>query len=220
MAVTPPGTFTPYSQQASRTLLDLVEAAVHTGRTDQARAHTGAARHQGLPAISPRLDFLTAAADAMTAEGDAARAAYEHATRHPAAADHPFELARVRLAQGMWLRRARERAAARTVLSQAADAFEGLGATPWARRARDELRATGAPGGSTAPGHTALTTQERRIAELAAGGLSNREIGAQLFLSPRTVGAHLYRVFPKLGITSRAALRDALTGATEPDPDS
>lgn len=218
--ITPPGTFTPYSQQASRTLLDLVEAAVHTGRTDQARAHTGAARHQGLPAISPRLDFLTAAADAMTAEGDAARAAYEHATRHPAAADHPFELARVRLAQGMWLRRARERAAARTVLSQAADAFEGLGATPWARRARDELRATGAPGGSTAPGHTALTTQERRIAELAAGGLSNREIGAQLFLSPRTVGAHLYRVFPKLGITSRAALRDALTGATEPDPDS
>ncbi|KUN79028.1 LuxR family transcriptional regulator [Streptomyces bungoensis] len=217
--LTAPGTFTPYSQQAPRTLLDLVEAAVHTGRGAQARAHTDAARKQGLPAISPRLDFLTAAAEAMTAEGEAARAAFERATRHPAAADHPFELARVRLAQGMWLRRARERAAARTVLVQAADAFERLGAAPWARRVQAELRATGAPGGGPAPGQAALTAQERRIAELAAGGLSNREIGAQLFLSPRTVGAHLYRVFPKLGITSRAALRDALTGTADAEPE-
>ncbi|MEV7687697.1 helix-turn-helix transcriptional regulator [Streptomyces bungoensis] len=217
--LTAPGTFTPYSQQAPRTLLDLVEAAVHTGRAAQARAHTDAALTQGLPAISPRLDFLTAAAQAMTAEGEAARAAFERATGHPAAADHPFELARVRLAQGMWLRRARERAAARTVLAQAAGAFTRLGAAPWARRVQAELRATGAPGNGPAPGQTALTAQERRIAELAAGGLSNREIGAQLFLSPRTVGAHLYRVFPKLGITSRAALRDALTGTAEAEPE-
>ncbi|MEU2927195.1 AAA family ATPase [Streptomyces sp. NPDC007251] len=217
--ITAPGTFTPYSQQAPRTLLDLVEAALHTGRGDQARAHPAAARHQGLPAISPRLDFLTAAADAMTTEGDAARAAFERATHHPAAADYPFELARVRLAQGVWLRRARERAAARTVLAQAADAFERLGAAPWVRRVQAELRATGAPGSTPDPGQAALTAQERRIAELAAGGLSNREIGAKLFLSPRTVGAHLYRIFPKLGITSRAALRDALTDTAEADPE-
>ncbi|GGN58028.1 LuxR family transcriptional regulator [Streptomyces albiflavescens] len=209
--ITAPGTFTPYAQQAVRTLLDLVESAVHTGRTAQARAHAVAARDQGLPAISPRLDFLTAAALAMTAEDTEARAAFERAVAHPAGAEFPFELARIRLAQGMWLRRARERAAAREVLRQAAETFDHLGAAPWSRRARAELRATGAPGdGSPAGGAAALTAQERQIAELAASGLSNKEIGARLFLSPRTVGAHLYRVFPKLGIASRASLRDAL----------
>jgi DNA-binding CsgD family transcriptional regulator len=215
--LTTPGTFAPYSQQAARTLLDLVEAAVHTGRADQARAHAGAAREQGLPEVSPRLAFLTAAAEALTTEDEAARAAFMRAAEHPAAADHPFELARVRLAQGMWLRRARERTAARTVLGRAAETFDALGAVPWAERARAELDATGAPGSGPAPGRAALTVRERRIAELAAGGLSNREIGARLFLSPRTVGAHLYRIFPKLGITSRAALRDALTEDASPE---
>ncbi|WP_405883229.1 helix-turn-helix transcriptional regulator [Streptomyces sp. NBC_01136] len=65
-----------------------------------------------------------------------------------------------------------------------------------------------------------LTVQERQIAQLAATGLTNKEIGAKLFLSPRTVSSHLYRIFPELGITSRAALRDALdagTGAAPPD---
>ncbi|MFF8027957.1 hypothetical protein ACFZDJ_44045 [Streptomyces sp. NPDC007896] len=114
--LTAPGAFTPCSQQAVRTLLDLVESAVHTGRADQARAHALAARDQGLPAISPHLDFLTAAALAMTADDTGARAAFERAVAHPAGVEFPFELARVRLAQGMWLRRARERAAARTRL--------------------------------------------------------------------------------------------------------
>lgn len=212
--LTAPGAFTPYSQQAVRTLLDLVESAVHTGRTAQARTHAVAARDQGLPAISPRLDFLTAAALAMTADETEARAAFEGAVAHPAGAEFPFELARVRLAQGMWLRRARERAAARTVFEQAAEAFDRLGAEPWARRAHAELRAAGATAGKPMEGGAdALTAQERQIAELAASGLSNKEIGARLFLSPRTVGAHLYRVFPKLGISSRASLRDALAEA-------
>lgn len=211
--LTAPGTFTPCSQQALRTLLDLVESAVHTGRTAQARAHAEAARDQGLPAISPRLDFLTAAALAMTEDDTRAREAFERAVAHPAGAEFPFELARVRLAQGMWLRRARERAAARTVLEQAAEVFDRLGAAPWARRARAELRAAGAAAAQGGHGAAAaLTAQERQIAELAASGLSNKEIGARLFLSPRTVGAHLYRVFPKLGISSRASLRDALAG--------
>jgi DNA-binding CsgD family transcriptional regulator len=82
---------------------------------------------------------------------------------------------------------------------------------PWARRAGNELRAAGAAQlneGDADP--SALSPQEREIAELAATGLSNKQIGERLGLSPRTVGGNLYRVFPKLGITSRAALRDAL----------
>ena len=89
--------------------------------------------------------------------------------------------------------------------------FERLGAGPWADRARAELLATGetraGPGDGPRP---ELTAQERQIAELAAGGLTNRQIGARLYLSHRTVGSHLHHVFPKLGIASRAALRDAL----------
>jgi DNA-binding CsgD family transcriptional regulator len=85
-----------------------------------------------------------------------------------------------------------------------------LGAQPWAARARDELRAAGATV-KRASGHAAmLSAQERKIAELAAAGHSNKQIAAQLSLSPRTVGAHLYRIFPKLGITSRAGLSAAL----------
>ncbi|GIF22193.1 DNA-binding CsgD family transcriptional regulator [Actinoplanes tereljensis] len=202
--LTAPGTFTPYSQLSVRTLLDLVEAAVHTGRTPQADAHVAAAVALDLPAVSGRLAFLTVAARAVTSGSG-----FEAAVAHPAAAQFPFERARVLLAQGMWLRRQRDRVAARTVLSEAAEAFERLGTEPWAARARSELRAAGS--GVLAGGADGLTAQEREIAALAAGGLSNKEIGAKLFLSPRTVGAHLYRVFPKLGISSRASLRDALT---------
>lgn len=81
---------------------------------------------------------------------------------------------------------------------------------PWAERARAELRATGTAGPSSSAPVAALTWQEQRIADLAARGLTNKEIGERMHLSPRTVSSHLYRVFPKLGITSRAALRDAL----------
>ena len=78
------------------------------------------------------------------------------------------------------------------------------------RRARNELRAAGASVKRAVGDTVALTAQERTIAELAAAGHSNKEIAAQLYLSPRTVGAHLYRIFPKLGVTSRAALGQAL----------
>ncbi|MEV7598068.1 AAA family ATPase [Kitasatospora sp. NPDC089797] len=212
IGITAPGTLQPYAHQASRTLLDLVEAAVHTGRTAQARAHALAARAADLPAVSPRLGLLTHGALAMTAEDDdEAAEAYARAEAHPAAADFPFEFARIQLAHGVRLRRTRGATAARPLLAPAADTFERLGAAAWAARARAELRVGGVP--SRAPAHTAvaLTWQERRIADLAAGGLTNKEIAEQTRLSPRTVSAHLYRIFPKLGITSRAALRDALT---------
>ncbi|MFI2608902.1 AAA family ATPase [Kitasatospora sp. NPDC018619] len=211
-ALTPPGSFALGAHQAGRTLLDLVEAALHTGRTEQARRHALAAREAGLPERSPRLAVLSHGALAMTA-ADPAEAAewYRRAEGHPAAARLPFELARIRLAHGVRLRRARGLRAARAALGSAAEAFEGLGAVAWAARARAELHAAGArPQGPAARG-AALTWQERRIADLAAGGLTNKEIGVRMRLSPRTVGSHLYRAFPKLGITSRAALRDALT---------
>ncbi|MFJ9608955.1 AAA family ATPase [Kitasatospora sp. NPDC101176] len=216
IGITAPGAFRPYAYQASRTLLDLVEAALHTGRVDQARAHALAARDAGLPELSPRLALITFGALAMTADDEAEAAElYARAQSHPAAERFPFELARIRLAHGIRVRRAQGGAAARVTLSQAAETLDRLGATAWAERAHAELRAAGVVPHTAAPAPVQLTWQERRIAELAARGLTNKEIGDQVRLSPRTVGSHLYRAFPKLGITTRAALRDALTGLAD-----
>jgi len=112
----------------------------------------------------------------------------------------------VRLAYGSRLRAERLWPEARTQLHQAMVTFERLGANPWAERARTELRSAR----GDIPSAVSLTTQERLIVELAATGLSNKEIGQRLYLSARTVSGHLYRVFPKLGISRRSALRDAL----------
>jgi DNA-binding NarL/FixJ family response regulator len=88
-----------------------------------------------------------------------------------------------------------------------------MGARPWAQRAANELRATRLTiGHHDVAGPEALSPQQLQVARLAAAGLSNKEIGERLFLSHRTIGTHLYQIFPKLGITSRAALRDALEG--------
>ncbi|WP_121711827.1 AAA family ATPase [Streptomyces sp. E5N91] len=211
IGITPPGTFEPYAHQASRTLLDLVEAAVHTGRAEQARAHALAAQRAGLPDISPRLALTTYGALAMTAtDPSEADRMYHRAETQSEATRFPFELARIRLAHGIRLRHAQGRRAARHPLTLAADTFERLGATTWTERARAELRTATASSQPSSAHLSALTWQERRIADLAAGGLTNKEIGQRMHLSPRTVSSHLYRVFPKLGITSRAALRDAL----------
>ncbi|MEW2288522.1 AAA family ATPase [Streptomyces sp. NPDC047841] len=211
IGITPPGAFEPYSHQASRTLLDLVEAALHTGRSEQARGHALAAQRARLPEISPRLALVTYGALAMTAADPAeAEQFYDRAENQPAGTRFPFELARIRLARGIRLRHTQGRKAARPPLTLAAEAFERLGATTWTERARAELRTTGTPAHPSAAHLAALTWQERRIADLAAGGLTNKEIGQRMHLSPRTVSSHLYRVFPKLGISSRAALRDAL----------
>ncbi|MEV0705444.1 AAA family ATPase [Saccharopolyspora sp. NPDC050389] len=120
--------------------------------------------------------------------------------------DFPFERARGSLLHGQWLRRERRPAEARAELRVGIDLFESLGARQWAERARGELRACGgsAPRGDI----TALTAQEREVAALAARGLRNREIAARLFISHRTVGYHLHKVFPKLGIAGRGQLRD------------
>ncbi|MFG3283419.1 ATP-binding protein [Streptomyces sp. NPDC048111] len=211
IGITAPGAFTPYAHQAPRTLLDLVEAALRTGRTEQARRHALAAQRAGLTALSPRLALLTCGALAMTAPDTAeAQALYQQVEAHPAAPLFPFEVARIRLAHGIRLHHTQGRAAARPVLARAAETFAHLGAATWAQRARGEFGGTGSSVRAVAAPASTLTWQERRIAELAAAGLTNKAIGARMNLSPRTVGSHLYRVFPKLGITSRAALRDAL----------
>ena len=191
-------------------VLDLVEAAVRTGRLDQARAHVAAAQQAGLSRISPRIAMITAGAAAVAAEENDAGPLFEAALSLPQAARWPWEHARIQLAYGQWLRRNRD-PGARPYLSAALETFDRIGAKAMAQRARNELRATGVATttGPDAPA-AALTVQERQIAELAALGLTNKQIGERLFLSHRTIGSHLHRMYPKLGITSRAALRAAL----------
>ena len=195
--------------------LDVVEAAIRTHRFPEARAHVAAVRAALTPAHNPRLALLAAGATAMAAPDDRAGALYEAAFALPDAERWPFDLARLRLAHGEQLRRARSTTAAREQLLLALDTFTDLGARPWVARASTELRAAGhaterGPGGLRKAGRASLTAQEREVAGLAASGMTNRQIADRLHLSRRTVDAHLYRVFPKLDITGRAALRDAL----------
>jgi DNA-binding CsgD family transcriptional regulator len=134
------------------------------------------------------------------------------------ASARPFDRALLALDHGRWLRRRRHPAAARARLRAAYETFGRLGATPWQDRARTELRALGAlpPGTArTTTAGPALSAHERRVVRLAASGLSNREIAERLLVSPRTVASHLYKVFPRLGISSRRELQDTLLGGGE-----
>ncbi|GAA4263913.1 LuxR family transcriptional regulator [Dactylosporangium darangshiense] len=195
-------------------VLDLVEAAVRTGRVEEARVHAAAAQQAGVR--SSHTALIAAGAAALAANDDQAGMLFEAALSRPDAERWPWEHARIHLAYGQWLRRTRDTTRARLHLRAAIETFDRLRAQPWTQRARNELRATGVAGTATRPETrtAALTVQERQIAELAATGLTNKQIGERLFLSHRTVGAHLHRLYPKLGITSRAALRDALDTIT------
>ncbi|MFF7251128.1 AAA family ATPase [Embleya sp. NPDC008237] len=124
----------------------------------------------------------------------------------------PVERARTRLSYAAWLRRARRPSDAREQLCAVLDTAEVLGAAPLADAARTELRASGvATAREGVDALAELTAQQRQIVTMAASGLSNREIGERLMLSPRTIGAHLYHAYPKLGVSSRHQLRDLLT---------
>jgi DNA-binding CsgD family transcriptional regulator len=187
-------------------LPDAVEALVGLGRLDEAEALL-----DGFSESARRLDRVWALAVAargramlLAARGDLAAATV---SVHRALAEHerlpmPFELARTRLLLGQLLRRSRRKDAAATALGEALAAFEELGTPLWAARARAELsRVNVAPSGADR-----LTPSERRVAELAASGMTNREVAAALFISPKTVEANLARVYRKLSIRSRAEL--------------
>ncbi|MFY9668518.1 MAG: AAA family ATPase [Trebonia sp.] len=216
-AISPAGVLASHVPLALWVLMDLVEAAVRTGRHTEAAAHVTAIRDAGIAAISPRLALLAAGSEAIATADSNGLGLFEEALAIPGVDRFPFDLARVQFLYGERLRRARSTKESRPHLAAALEIFERLGARPWASRAARELQATGQTNAfPDQPAHDSLTPQERQIAMLAAAGLSNKEIGQRLFLSHRTVGAHLYQIFPKLGIRSRAALRDALAELPEP----
>jgi len=191
-------------------LVELVEAAVRSGQPDEAAA------------ALDRLSERTQASGTEWALGVEARsrallsddeARYRESVERLARSRAAVELARSRLLYGEWLRRENRRVDAREQLRAAHEMFSDMGAAAFAERARRELSATG----ETARKRTVetldeLTSQEAQVARLARDGHTNPEIGAQLFISPRTVEYHLHKAFAKLGISSRRELRRALPG--------
>jgi DNA-binding CsgD family transcriptional regulator len=155
---------------------------------------------------SPTLHAGLVYARPVLAPDDAAERLY-HVALGSELKHHPFDHARLQLAYGAWLRRQRRVSESRGPLRAARQVFDALACVPWGERARQELRAAGEQSRPRIPGaRDQLSPQELQIAQLAADGLTNREIGQRLYLSHRTVGSHLYRIFPKLDITSRAQL--------------
>jgi DNA-binding CsgD family transcriptional regulator len=165
---------------------------------------------------SARLEQLIARARGILAGPDEAEAHFDKTLGDPAGEQWPFERAQLRLDYAEWLRRRRRINDAKPVLTQALGTFQRLRARFWERRAEAELRACGVAvtGAPERDALRELTPQQRQIVRLASDGLTNREIGDRLFLSPRTVGSHLYRSFPKLGVADRHQLRDVIARAS------
>jgi DNA-binding CsgD family transcriptional regulator len=191
------------------TAAELAEAAARSGRQADARPIL-----DDLDAVSSRLPVPALIASLRYArallDDDDAEAAFE-ALLTEDMKRWPFLRARAQLAYGEWLRRRRRPADSRPLLRAARETFEALGTAPWALRARQELRASGETLRDRTPeARDQLTPQELQIAQMAAEGLTNKEIGQRLYLSHRTVSSHLHRIFPKLEITSRTQLVAAL----------
>jgi DNA-binding NarL/FixJ family response regulator len=205
-----PGGEAAHSTVAVLAAADAVEAAVRAGRQDAATEWVRLIEEWADRSGAAWAKGAAFRCQALTAKGAEAEALYTLALAGYAAADRPFDHARTELLYGEWLRRARRRAQARGHLRAARETFACLGAHDWLARSMMELELAGEGGtrAEQASGPTPLTPQETRIARLAAQGLTNREIAASLFLSPRTVGHHLSSVFLKLGITSRAELTE------------
>ncbi|SEL25859.1 helix-turn-helix transcriptional regulator [Nonomuraea pusilla] len=182
---------------------DQVEAAVRLGRPERAAEPLARLERWATAARLPWEDGLVLRCRALvTADGTL----YARALELQGEA-RPFERARTELLYGEWLRRERHKVESRTHLREALERFERLGAVPWAEHARAELRAAGESSAPAAADAVAqLTPQELQVVRLAATGATNKEIAARLFLSPKTVGHHLYRAFPKLGISTRTEL--------------
>jgi DNA-binding CsgD family transcriptional regulator len=192
-----------YHGSALRSIPDRVEATVRLGLPHRAAEPISRLCEWARRADRPSTDALAERCMALVASDNPERHFRTALKLHEAS----FEQARTQLLYGAWLRRARRKADARTQLRAAVDYLDRIHAAPWAALARAELSATGAPAPQPRrAGLPLLTPQELQVARLAAQGLSNRDIAAQLFLSPRTVGYHLYKAFPKLGVSSRNEL--------------
>ncbi|PQP17935.1 AAA family ATPase [Rhodococcus opacus] len=194
-------------------LADLAAAAVRCGRSDEAARIVERSASALADNASPRLRALISRARGLLANPEDAEPHFQAALADPVLEYWPFERAQTLLDLAEWLRRRRRIAEARGPLTEALETFRRLGARPWIERARVESRAAGLDVTDTVPDALAeLSPQQQQIIRLAARGLTNREIGEKLFLSPRTVSSHLYRSFPKLGITARSQLRDLIEG--------
>ncbi len=196
-------------------VLDLVEAAVRSGNatrvTEVVADLEEIAAHSGPPILRAGLICVSP----LLVSDEQAEAQFRTSLEQDLTS-FAFLRARTLFSFGSWLHRQRRNADARQPLRASVEVFDALGARLWSQRGRQELRATGEAVGSRTPDlRHRLTAQELQIAQLAAEGLSNREIGERLFLSHRTVGSHLYRIFPKLGIRGRAQLRDRLPASRE-----
>ncbi|HXT90590.1 MAG TPA: helix-turn-helix transcriptional regulator, partial [Trebonia sp.] len=198
------------------TLSYLADAAMHTGRQDDGRGLLATIERVTGDDPSPGARIALEYSRAVLAQDTAAEALF-HSALDGGGGRLPWHRARAELAYGTWLRRHRRVVESRLPLRAARGAFDVLGARAWAERADQELRATGEEGWQpTASPRELLSPQEAQIAQLAARGLSNREIAQRLFLSHRTISSHLYRIFPKLGITSRAQLGAVLASGADP----
>ena len=200
-AIAAAGPGTGHPTVAWRTVPDRIEAAVGAGDEAGARAALSAYERSTEHATTSESRALLARCRGLA---ESAEDAFGEALQLHT---NPFEAARTALLLGERLRRAQRPGQARAHLRMAREVFEQAGARPWARRAQEELRAAGENGSVPPPGVLdALTPQELRIAGLVADGLSSKQIAARLFLSPRTVEYHLYKIYPKLGIGSRTDL--------------
>ncbi|GAB2789236.1 LuxR family transcriptional regulator [Amycolatopsis magusensis] len=191
-------------------LAELAASAVRTGHETEAAEIIDRCEKHLEGELSPRMTALIHRAHALL-DPDTAEEQFEAALADPAGGQWPFERAQILLDYAEWLRRRRRISDARPKLLAALETFRRLGAHPWITRTEGELRAAGVeatPASDVTTTLASLTPQQQQIIQLAARGLSNREIGERLFLSPRTVGSHLYRSFPKLGVTARSQLRD------------
>ncbi len=189
---------------------DRVDARLVAGNVEGARTAFERLEWRGrtLPRLWIDVTLPRARALLIAADGDVAGAlAALHELDEDRASRLPLELGRALLLRGSLERRSKQRGAARATLGRAREIFAGLGASPWVERTDAELRRTGL---RTADGDE-LTETERRIAELAASGLTNREVAQAAFVSPKTVEANLARVYRKLGISSRAELGARMT---------
>ena len=196
-------------------VLDLVEAGGRGEHAARVTKVTGELEQIAMRSEPPILRAGLACARPLLSDDDHAEAHFLAALGDQSQS-YPFLRARTLFSFGRWLRRQRRSTDSRPPLRDAISLFDALGAARWSERARQELRATGETIGPRTPdARDRLTAQELQIAQLAAAGLSNREIGERLFLSHRTIGSHLYRIFPKLGITARSQLPAALEPSRE-----